>query len=94
VPPNSIMQVFESFFGLGVGHRVRLDTILVWHCLWTISTFQNDMIFFSGPSTIGNLMDMVKLYYEKLFLGKNLDSPCSLCEWEVKPLLFWSSKIK
>jgi hypothetical protein len=26
VPPNSIMQVFESFFGMSVGRRIRLGT--------------------------------------------------------------------
>jgi hypothetical protein len=33
VSPNRIMQVFESFFGMGVGRRVRLGMILVWHML-------------------------------------------------------------
>jgi hypothetical protein len=30
VPPNSISQVFESFFGWDVRRRVRLGMILVW----------------------------------------------------------------
>ncbi|GAU13096.1 hypothetical protein TSUD_173960 [Trifolium subterraneum] len=95
VSPNSIMQVFESFFGLGVGCRVRLGLILVWHdIVWAIRTSQNDIIFVGGSSTIDNIVDRVKLSSWKWFLGKNLDSPCSLYEWEVQPLLCWSSKVR
>ncbi|GAU37888.1 hypothetical protein TSUD_395720 [Trifolium subterraneum] len=75
VSPNSIMQVFESFFGLGVGCRVRLGFILVWHAVvWTIWTSQNDIIFAGGYSVV----DRVKLSSWKWILGKNPDSPCSL----------------
>jgi hypothetical protein len=95
VSPNSIMQVFESFFGLGVGCRVRLGFILVWHAVvWTILTSRNDIIFAGGSSTIDNIVDRVKLSSWKWFLGKNPDSPCSLYEWEVQPLLCWSSKVR
>ncbi|MCI37923.1 hypothetical protein A2U01_0059150, partial [Trifolium medium] len=62
VSPNSIMQVFESFFELGVGRWLRLGMILVWHVVvWTIWTSQNDIIFVGGSSTIYNLVDRVKL---------------------------------
>ncbi|GAU51958.1 hypothetical protein TSUD_417440 [Trifolium subterraneum] len=107
VPPNSIMQVFESFFGLGVGSRVQLGLILVWHAVvWTIWTSRNDMIFVGKSSTVDDLMDMVKLSSWKWFIGKNPDSPCSLYEWEnpdspcslyeweVQPILCWSSKTR
>ncbi|GAU22987.1 hypothetical protein TSUD_98150 [Trifolium subterraneum] len=95
VPPNSIMQVFESFFGLGVGSRVQLGLILVWHAVvWTIWTSRNDMIFVGRSSTVDDLMDMVKLSSWKWFIGKNPDSPCSLYEWEVQPILCWSSKTR
>jgi hypothetical protein len=33
VPPNSIMQVFKSFFGMSVGGRVWLGIILVLHAV-------------------------------------------------------------
>jgi hypothetical protein len=93
VPQNSIMQVFKSFFGMGVGRRVRLGMILVWYVfVWTIWTSRNDTIFAGGSSKIENLMDMVKLSSWKWFLGKKPDSPCSLYEWEVQPLLCWSYK--
>jgi hypothetical protein len=40
VSPNSITQVFEGFFGLGVGRRVQLGMTLVWHAVvWTIWTY-------------------------------------------------------
>jgi hypothetical protein len=95
VRPNNIMQVFESFFGMGVGRWVRLGMILVWWhvVVWTIWTSRNDMIFAVGSSTIENLMDVVKLSFWKWFLGKNSNSLCSLYEWEVQPLLcYWSHK--
>ncbi|GAU39045.1 hypothetical protein TSUD_60010 [Trifolium subterraneum] len=88
VSPNSIMQIFESFLGLGVGRQVRLGLILVWHAVvWTIWNSRNDIIFAGGSSTIDILVDKVKLYSWKWFLGKNPDSPCSLYEWEVQPRL-------
>ncbi|KAK2352608.1 hypothetical protein QL285_090337 [Trifolium repens] len=81
VSPDSIMQVFESFSGLGVRRRVRLGMLLVWHAVvWTIWTFRNDNIFVGGLSTIGNLIDKVKLSSWKWFLGKNPGSHCSFYE--------------
>jgi hypothetical protein len=95
VSPNSITQVFESFLGLGGGRRVRLGLILVWHAfVWTIWISQNDIIFAGGSSSIDTLVDKVKLFSWKWFIGKNSDSPCSLYEWEVEPLLCWSSKVR
>jgi hypothetical protein len=95
VSPNSITQVFEGFFGLGVGRRVQLGMTLVWHAVvWTIWTYRNDTIFVGGSSTIENLVDKVKLSSWKWFLGKNPKSLCSFYEWEVQPLLCWSSKAR
>ncbi|GAU23386.1 hypothetical protein TSUD_334340 [Trifolium subterraneum] len=60
VSPSSIMQVFESFFGLGVGCRVRLGFILVWHAVvWTIWTSRNDIIFAAMKNEITELPDCV-----------------------------------
>jgi hypothetical protein len=95
VSPNRIVQVFESFFGMGVGRRVRLGMVLMWHAVvWSIWTSRNDIIFASGSSTIDNLVDKVKLSSWKWFIGKNPDSPCSFYEWEVQPLLCWSNKAR
>jgi hypothetical protein len=59
------MQVFESFFGMGVarvGRRVCLGIVLMWHAVvWSIWTSRNDIIFAGGSSTIDNLVDKVKL---------------------------------
>ncbi|KAK2355024.1 hypothetical protein QL285_092474 [Trifolium repens] len=89
------MQVFESFFGIGVGRRVHLGMVLMWHAVVCyIWTSRNDIIFVGGSSTIDNLVDKVKLFSCKWFLGKNSDSPCSFYEWEVQPLLCWSNKTR
>jgi hypothetical protein len=62
VSPNSIMQVFECFFGIGVGRRVQLSMTPVWHAMvWTTWTYRNDIIFVGGSSSIENLVDRVKL---------------------------------
>jgi hypothetical protein len=62
VSPNKIVQVFESFFGMCVGRRVRLGMILMWHAdVWSMWTSQNDIIFADGSLTIDNLVDKVKL---------------------------------
>ncbi|MCI32889.1 resistance-like protein, partial [Trifolium medium] len=54
--------VFESYFGLGVGRRVWLGMVLMWHAVvWSIWTSRNDIIFTGGSSTIDNLVDRVKL---------------------------------
>ncbi|MCI05881.1 cytochrome P450, partial [Trifolium medium] len=55
---NRIMQVFESFFGISVGHRVRLGMVLIWHAVVrSIWTSRNDIIFAGGSSTFDNLVD-------------------------------------
>jgi hypothetical protein len=95
VSPNRIVQVFESFFGMGVGRRVRLGMVLMWHAVvWSIWTSRNDIIFAGGSSTIDNLVDKVKFSSWKWFIGKNPDSPCSFYEWEVQPLLCLSNKAR
>ncbi|MCI38237.1 hypothetical protein A2U01_0059465, partial [Trifolium medium] len=39
---QGILQLFESFLGLGVGRRVRLGLTLVWHAVvWAIWTSRN-----------------------------------------------------
>ncbi|MCI60096.1 resistance-like protein, partial [Trifolium medium] len=54
---------------MGVGRRVRLGMVLMWHVIvWSIWTSRNDIIFAGGSSTIDNLMDRVKLSSWKWFL--------------------------
>jgi hypothetical protein len=39
------MKVFESFFKMGVGRQIRVDTILVWHAIvGSISNFHYNKI--------------------------------------------------
>jgi hypothetical protein len=45
----------------------------VWHAVvWTIWTSQNDIIFAGGSSSMDFLVDKVKLFSWKWFIGKNL----------------------
>jgi hypothetical protein len=91
VSPNRIMQVFESFFGMGGASGTFM--VLMWHAVvWSIWTSQNDIIFYVGSSTIDNLVDKVKHSSWKWFLGKNPNSICSFLEWEMQLLLCWSNK--
>ncbi|PNY01545.1 hypothetical protein L195_g024845 [Trifolium pratense] len=80
---------------MGVGRRVWLGMVLMWHAVvWSIWTFWNDIIFAGGSPTIYNLVDRVKVSSWKWFLGENPDSPCSFYEWEVQPILCWSNKAR
>ncbi|GAU48325.1 hypothetical protein TSUD_351650 [Trifolium subterraneum] len=92
---SMVLEARDRWVVFGVGCRVRLGFILVWHAVvWTIATSRNDIIFAGGSSAIDNIVDRVKLSSWKWFLGKNPDSPCSIYEWEVQPLLCWSSKVR
>ncbi|GAU20711.1 hypothetical protein TSUD_231250 [Trifolium subterraneum] len=81
VSPPSISSVFQGFPGFGVGRKIRLEWLLIWHAtVWTIWNSQNDVIFARGTVSVESLVDKVKLSSWKWYLAKNPGSPCSFYE--------------
>jgi hypothetical protein len=86
--PHSFQSLFNSVAAVSCRKQIKQGLVMVWGAvIWAVWFHRNQIVFENGRTDTAVVIDNIKTFSWKWWMGRPNGSPCLLYEWMSEPLI-------